>query len=317
MGKKDATYAAKFFAANPALKEAAQTALKSKGFASVREMGPQASDTKAPYESDPSSTGAQVVSAASYRSVNIDGEELYRVEGDMLLDEDQLAFYLLQKSVETALPLSVPSAGLIGITEGGTWVRWKPGMVLTYTVLRNTFVISGEDGYRLTVDCMKQATSDWEKTCGVKFQHLSNLDSSATTSPAGVIFPVREFNANGEFIAAAFFPNDPTHRRRVLIDPSFFGLTPPPSGFSQVGVLRHELGHTLGFRHEHIRSGAPPACPDEPTFDTENLTAYDPQSVMHYFCGGVGSRLLAITDLDRTGAQKLYGPPLGAVRFVG
>jgi hypothetical protein len=37
---------------------------------------------------------------------------------------------------------------------------------------------------------------------------------------------------------------------------------------------------------------------------------------MHYFCGGVGSRDLKITDLDRQGAQKLYGPPLSSLQLV-
>jgi hypothetical protein len=37
---------------------------------------------------------------------------------------------------------------------------------------------------------------------------------------------------------------------------------------------------------------------------------------MHYFCGGVGSRTLAITDKDRVAAQSLYGLSLSAVIFV-
>jgi hypothetical protein len=32
---------------------------------------------------------------------------------------------------------------------------------------------------------------------------------------------------------------------------------------------------------------------------------------MHYLCGGFGNKELAITDLDRLGAQRLYGPPKG------
>jgi hypothetical protein len=92
----------------------------------------------------------------------------------------------------------------------------------------------------------------------------------------------------------------------VWIDPSFFVPTLP---FDRVGVLRHELGHVLGFRHEHIRSGAPPICPDEATHHTIDLTQYDPQSVMHYFCGNVGSKQLAITAVDRAGARLVYGPP--------
>ena len=72
----------------------------------------------------------------------------------------------------------------------------------------------------------------------------------------------------------------------------------------------------LGFRHEHIRAEAPASCPDEDLADTSVLTGYDPKSVMHYFCGNVGSRELLITDVDRTGAQRLYGLPLSSYQFV-
>jgi hypothetical protein len=58
------------------------------------------------------------------------------------------------------------------------------------------------------------------------------------------------------------------------------------------------------------------ACPGEPLFGTTPLTDYDPQSVMHYFCGGVGSDQLAITDVDRAGAVRLYGSPRSAFEFV-
>jgi hypothetical protein len=44
------------------------------------------------------------------------------------------------------------------------------------------------------------------------------------------------------------------------------------------------------------------------------LTDYDPQSVMHYFCGGQGTR---VADFVSTAsAQQVYGPPLNAVEFV-
>jgi hypothetical protein len=67
----------------------------------------------------------------------------------------------------------------------------------------------------------------------------------------------------------------------------------------------------IGFRHEQIRSGAPPVCSKENLDGTIDLTKYDPRSVMHYFCGQVGSRELKITPLDVEGAQKVYGPPRG------
>jgi hypothetical protein len=72
----------------------------------------------------------------------------------------------------------------------------------------------------------------------------------------------------------------------------------------------------LGWRHEHISHDAPPACPDEDDFDQQKITQYDPKSVMHYFCGGVGSKELKISDIDRAGSVQIYGPPLKQVSFI-
>jgi hypothetical protein len=254
-------------------------------------------------------------------------EEFYRVEGDMLLDEDQLLAYALRRDAaekEKALKKERAALGardigpqigrssLVAVTTSqGKFVRWKQGMTLSYCVLKNTF--STEADYNMVVANMKQATWGWESVCGIKFEYKPELDNSTTTKPQGVLFPVREIDAGGQFIAAAFFPTDPKDRRRLLIDPSYYD---PDLGFDKVGVLRHELGHVLGWRHEQIRSEAPAICPDEDTTNTVDLTQYDPQSVMHYFCGGVGSRDLAITDVDKVGSQKVYGLPLDSFNYV-
>jgi hypothetical protein len=261
------------------------------------------------------------------RTTVVDGTTYYIVEGDTLLDEDQFAVYSFQRqkadearrargtadSAGLGLVTLVESTprGLLGMTQNGKLVRWQAGLVLGYRVARETF--RDDQRYQLAVASMAAATGAWEATCGIRFEYLKTLDSKPGPGPAGALFSVREFDAGGTFIASAFFPNDPPVRRRVLIDPSFFA---PDLSFDRTGVLRHELGHVLGFRHEHIRSGAPADCPPESLDDTFDLTKYDPQSVMHYFCGGVGSRELKITELDSVGAQRLYGPPLALTDFV-
>jgi hypothetical protein len=272
-----------------------------------------------------SETVAGVKKRLAPKKVTLDGEPYWVAEGDQLLDEDQLPFYVEQLNVRAqqrqfqsdaaALGESGLDSGrseLIGITgPDGRLVRWRDGRVLNYCVLKNTFGSNQE--YLLARQSIEKATKAWMDTCGIEFRHEVAKDASPSTQVDGVLFTVRKIDAGGRFIAAAFFPTDPPARRRVFIDPSFFtnGLT-----FDRVGVLRHELGHVLGFRHEHIRAEAPASCPDEDLADTSVLTGYDPKSVMHYFCGNVGSRELLITDVDRTGAQRLYGLPLSSYQFV-
>jgi hypothetical protein len=261
---------------------------------------------------------------AKLNTLEIEGTTFYVAEGDTLLDIDQLKIYAEVREQQLkiidaakradaagygAAHLEEPNRGLIANTKDGKIVRWKPGAQLTYRVARESF---GDDGhYNMVVDSMHQATLAWEQTCGVDFDHRVALDEKPGVDPEGLLFVVRAFDAGGKFIASSFFPSDPPERRRVLIDPSYY-----TTSFDKVGVLRHELGHVLGFRHEHIRTEAPPVCPNEPLWDTQVLTAYDPTSVMHYFCGGVGSNELKISPLDRKGAQQVYGPPLGASALV-
>jgi hypothetical protein len=242
------------------------------------------------------------------KRIEVDGETFWRVEGDVLLDKRELRTYAQEReALEAARAAKKDLPLVVNVTQDGRIVRWAPGVELSYAVLRKTFAIGDDAGYELVVESIAKATADWEATCGVKFVYKPEFDKSDSMRPAGAMFVVRELDAKGQFIAAAFFPTDPPSRRRVLIDPSFYSAKLP---FNRVGVLRHELGHVLGFRHEHIRSGKPPGCPDEDTYGTINLTDYDPQSVMHYFCGGLGSKDLAITAKDASASQQVYGIPL-------
>jgi len=236
----------------------------------------------------------------AYLAVLPKDDDLYVLEGDLLMTEQQVRAYVVGKSQAQAPAIS--SGELLVNIHNGTQDFYKDMTKrnLTYAVDKSSFANPSE--YAKVVNNMRLAGQRWQNlcaTCGVRFTYLSQHDASPTHDK--VNFIVRFHNVNGAYIAAAFFPNYAPTRRYVNIDPSYF-----TTSFDKVGVLRHELGHTLGYRHEHIQDI--PGC-----FREDNnwmpLTPYDPKSVMHYFCGGAGSLTLDITQLDRAGHRRLYKRP--------
>lgn len=153
------------------------------------------------------------------------------------------------------------------------------------------------------VQQMASATGVWEKVANVDFTHDASQDTNCTPSNAAVVFDVRPVNL-GEYLARAFFPNESRVTRNVLIDDSSFN--PSSDNLKLVGILRHELGHTLGFRHEHTRPESGACFEDN---DWKPLTSYDAFSVMHYpQCNGMGDWSLNLTARDKSGAACVYGP---------
>jgi hypothetical protein len=137
---------------------------------------------------------------------------------------------------------------------------------------------------------------------------VSQQDATCNASNASVVFDVRPVDVDGDYLARAFFPKEPRAARNVLIDLTALQLD-PDEDLNLVGVLRHELGHTLGFRHEHTRpeSGA---CFEDT--DWRPITNYDKFSVMHYpQCNGGADWKLLLTSRDKSGAACLYGATMG------
>lgn len=160
--------------------------------------------------------------------------------------------------------------------------------------------------YQTVVNAMLAATQAWEKEADVRFIHDSSQDNNCQANNTKVLFDVNPVNVNGEYLARAFFPNEARSTRNVLIDASSFQLN--PSGkLTLTGILRHELGHTLGFRHEHTRPEAG-ACFEDNRW--RGVTNYDAFSVMHYpQCNGKGDWSLTLTDNDKRGVALVYGRP--------
>jgi hypothetical protein len=247
------------------------------------------------------------------------GATYYVGEGDLPLDEAQLMFFAKQWGNREQAYLEAqqlgglpgqpsPTSHLVIHVVNGQKRHWVPGSTVKYCVQRKTF---SQDQYDQMVQRMKDATSAWQATCNIKFLHVQDLDMTfpGSSPPAGVAFTVRKAaqDMNGT-IAMSFFPGDGPQQRHLWIFPFYYGN----HGFDLTGVLRHELGHIIGFRHEFSRPETPPnACNKEQLGEGIPLGRFDSKSVMQYYCpqAGLGSRALAISALDRQGAQLVYGPP--------
>jgi serralysin len=195
--------------------------------------------------------------------------------------------------------------GDVGTAEGQLAVYYSGGDIKwSSTAARNiTYCVSSSSfgsRYSTVVNAMNNATAAWEATANVNFIHSSTYDSNCTATQTGVVFDVRQTTTTS-YLARAFFPNSSRSGRNILISTSAFGSIAP---WTLTGVLRHELGHTLGFRHEHTRLSST-GCYEDSAWRA--LTSYDSSSVMHYpQCNGTQTGDLVLTSLDKSGARSLY-----------
>ncbi len=166
-----------------------------------------------------------------------------------------------------------------------------------------TYCVSSKFGASKTriLAALDEATSDWMGAGNVKYVYMPQHDSKCDQKNTSVVFDVRPVSGQ-PYLARAFFPNSPRASRNILVDASSLKY----NDVALTGFLRHELGHTLGFRHEHISKSANGSCPEDGAFSP--LTSYDPFSVMHYpQCGGKNIITnMILSQLDEEGMRDVY-----------
>lgn len=228
----------------------------------------------------------------------------YVVSGDIAIADEKHLREFFEQDIQGKTESEGGGRLIVMAGPNGTWNSQRK-LALTYCV-SSTF------GARLkkVADDMLAATSAWQTVADVRFDHVAVQDGNCTPTNNNVVFDVRPTDVQGKYLARAFFPNDSRSARNVLIDESAFRL-PSSSNLQLVGILRHEIGHTLGWRHEHIRpeSGT---CTEDANW--KPISRYDRFSVMHYpHCNGGGDWKLLLTETDQSSAACVYGP---ASRFV-
>lgn len=246
------------------------------------------------------------------RTLYLEETGKYYVNGDVPIRSEKLLREFWERNIRDN-PLNLPPAPdaeqivpeFVIMNNGGLDAVWSSDdrMGLTYCV-------SAAFGGRqpLVIAAMQGAAAAWEAVAALDFIHASSEDGACTNTNNRVMFDVRPVVANGRFLAAAFFPNDPRDDRSVVIDESSFQLD-PNQALSLEGILRHELGHVIGARHEHTRPEAGRCFEDG---NWRVVTDYDAFSVMHYpQCNGQGDWSLRLTATDKSGVACIYGPAPG------
>jgi hypothetical protein len=232
---------------------------------------------------------------------------LYVINGDEVIETEEAMQQSYDAFLQSISDARLREEGLGTISQelainrvNGRDDKWSASQAqnLTYCISRTSF----GSRYNTVVSAMNSAVGAWESATGggVNFVHNSALDGNCNQNTSGVVFDVRQVSTS-QYLARAFFPSNSRRSRNILIATSSFGNISP---WTLTGVLRHEVGHTLGFRHEHTRpeSGT---CFENSSWRA--LTAYDRASVMHYpQCNGSQNGDLVLTSLDRSGANSVY-----------
>jgi hypothetical protein len=212
----------------------------------------------------------------------------YIADGDLAFDEVGLQQYYNRWFAAAGV---APE----NLSPMGATIRWPfpDSMSLSYCISSDF-----GDNLALVEAAMQAAATAWSARAGIQYVYVSSEDTHCDANNTNVTFDVRPVSGGG-YAAVSFFPDAPRAGRSLLIDTSTLATGPN-------GVLRHQLGHTLGFQHEHL--WLDPACTSEDSRLAVKIANYDVDTVMHLpSCrpSEVGGTMQ--TEDDIVGSVEIYG----------
>jgi hypothetical protein len=254
----------------------------------------------------------------SFKSSLPRAEGGYVVEGDLLIRSDELLRAYHEEQTSNALMID---------TISGADNKFSPSVAA-----KLSYCVSKDFGqFRATVvAAMSSATTAWQnaaampgQTSPIKFVYDATQDDAAlcTGLNTNVVFAVRP-STSTQWSGFSFLPSWEGQRDLFFSSLALFPTAPK----TFVGIAMHELGHSLGMTHEHMRSPSSTGnClersnPD--ALDWRGITAYDSTSVMHYqnpvdtgtACASSGARDHTISPSDAAAMRCIYNPAVNACK---
>lgn len=158
------------------------------------------------------------------------------------------------------------------------------------------------------------AMKDWMDACpecGIRFERVERRENAVFA--VQYVTRTRDSLLPPQYTAHAFYPSS-SKASWVLRVSSRYRTNHPD--YDAVGVLRHEIGHILGYTHEHVAADGNKRALCGWTGEglpagmrAVAVTEYDPQSVMHYPCKPLKEKgTFTLSPRDVAGHRALYGP---------